>query len=433
MNPALTLSFVGLLVVAFLIDFSPVLRARAQHAAWTGHNRSIDEFTVVIPLYGDIRYLSNVDRIRRYGHRVLVSTTTTESPEFYRALGKLAARHGFQVLRTDVPRSRRYLCPALVKAGIDATGTPFVMRLDADTLPYGDLHQLFGAFITAGYDVASLRTLPSRHDTVLERLQDLEYSIAMDIRRGYPWLTSGAGYLGKTAVLRTVLATHTLFSYGEDIELGKLARMMRFRVGHIPFRLYTDVPATPWRWLRQRIVWAAGSFRHDVVNAHRYSWRHPSYFLYNTVILFLLSPLRWYSVIAVPWSVPLIVVAYWLFLFTVFWRRRSVILLLFPLYTLVQVMVLTPLGVVAYLATAARSRTVGLIRVRQRPVATPPVRAVAVRRYRDDDVAPSAALAASLEQYVPEEGGRRLVRNEETVAIADRRRPRPLNPRAPSR
>jgi hypothetical protein len=61
------------------------------------------------------------------------------------------------------------------------------------------------------------------------------------------------------------------------------------------------------------------------------------------------------------------------------------------------------------------------------------VRAVAVRRYRDDDVAPSAALAASLEQYVPEEGGRRLVRNEETVAIADRRRPRPLNPRAPSR
>jgi hypothetical protein len=432
MNPQV-LSVVGLLVVAFLIDFSPVLRARGKRAIPPAHDRSCDEFTVVIPLYGDIRYLSNVEQISRYGHRVLLSTTTAESPEFYRALKKLSSRYGFQVLRTDVSRYGGYFCPALVKAGIDAAGTPFAMRLDADTVPHGDLHTLFGGFVAAGYDVASLRTVPSRRDTVLERLQDIEYSIAMDIRRGYPWLTSGAGYLGKTAVLRTVLATHTLFSYGEDIELGKLARMMRFRVGHIPFRLDTDVPATPRPWLRQRIVWAAGAFRHDVVNAHRYSWRHPSYFLFNTVILYLAAPLRWYSVVAVPWSVPLIMVAYWLFLFAVFWRRRSWVLLLFPLYALVQVMVLTPLGVVAYLGAALRVRTVGFIRVRRRPIATTAVRAVAIRRYRDDGVAPSAALAASLEQYVPAQGGQHVVLNEETVAIADRRRPRPVNPAPPSR
>jgi hypothetical protein len=99
-------------------------------------------------------------------------------------------------------------------------------------------------------------------------------------------------------------------------------------------------------------------------------------------------------------------------------------LLLFPIYTLVQVMVLTPLGVFEYLTTALRIKAAGLIRSRRRPVAAPVVREVAVRRYRDDDVPPSRALAESLQQFPPEQGGKRVVRNDVTVAIARSRVPK---------
>jgi hypothetical protein len=59
----------------------------------------------------------------------------------------------------------------------------------------------------------------------------------------YPWLTSGAGMVGKRDVLVSIMNNHSLFFNGGDIEIGKLDDMMGYKVGYIPMVFYTDVPA----------------------------------------------------------------------------------------------------------------------------------------------------------------------------------------------
>ncbi|GIJ70383.1 hypothetical protein Voc01_053000 [Virgisporangium ochraceum] len=420
----LQLQLLTLLVVAFFIDFSPVIRARQRRKHWTGTANRNDDFTIVIPIYGKVSYLTNAPHLRRYGSRVLLSTTTREKPEFYADLDRIADEYGFQILRSDIPRKRAHLCPALTKAGVDATHTAYVMRLDADTVPEGDLDELVAVFAGSELAVTSLRTLPSRAQTVVEKLQSIEYEISMDMRFDFSWLTSGAGFLGRTSVLKTVFHSHTLFDSGEDVEFGKLAKLMRFTVGHIPFVLRTDVPDTFAKWFRQRIVWEAGNFRHQIVNFYRYNWRRPTYFLYYTVILYLMTPLRWYAAVKSPEYLLVIIGAYWLFTYVMFWRQRSWALLLFPIYSLVSVMVITPLGIWKYLRIAATARMVGRISIRRRRHRQAPVHARVIapaRRIRTESAEPSDALRDAMANGAnvpPVDRGRHRVRNDETVLIS---------------
>ena len=64
-----------------------------------------EDFSVLVPIYGNVKYLQNADYLRPYGDRVVLCTTSGESEEFYRDLEDIAIRYGFRIFRSEyVPR-----------------------------------------------------------------------------------------------------------------------------------------------------------------------------------------------------------------------------------------------------------------------------------------------------------------------------------------
>ena len=97
--------------------------------------------------------------------------------------------------------------------------------IDADTTSVEPLQRLVGAMRARGLDVASVRLVPSNGKrSILTRLQSYEYRLAMRLRIIAPWLVSGACHAGRTSVVREIMARHSLFFQGNDVELGVLVR-----------------------------------------------------------------------------------------------------------------------------------------------------------------------------------------------------------------
>jgi hypothetical protein len=61
---------------------------------------SRDDFQILIPIYGSVCYLENVEYLRPYSDRVILCTTSGESIDFYRELSAIASRHNFQMYRS---------------------------------------------------------------------------------------------------------------------------------------------------------------------------------------------------------------------------------------------------------------------------------------------------------------------------------------------
>jgi hypothetical protein len=97
---------------------------------------------------------------------------------------------------------------------LDQLKAKYVIFLDADTTCKSDLSLLAGAMERDNLDLASLRVIPSKKETVTENLQAIEYHIAMKSRRIYTWLTSGAAMIGKRKSLIKIMDKHSLFFNG---------------------------------------------------------------------------------------------------------------------------------------------------------------------------------------------------------------------------
>jgi hypothetical protein len=352
---------------------------------------SCDDYTILVPIFGNVGYLKNVDFLAPYGDKVVLCTTSKETPEFEQALQGIADRHRFRIFKSHVARASargrpspwKLLSRTLNQRGDSAVtaGTArdeiirdsfarirstFTIFLDGDTTAAQDFGILAGLAKSSNFDVASVRVLASRTDTLAEKLQAVEYEAAMNSRMVYPWLTSGACLIGKTRVLQSIMHHHSLFFSGGDIEVGKLAKMLKYRVGHVPFELYTDVPQTFRAWFRQRMAWCGGGFRHAIVNSHRYNWRHPFYYVYTTIIVYALTPLRWYELLAHPHVLLIVIPVYWAITIMINWGKLRWYLALHPFYCLVQVMVIVPLGAYTYFKMVKHSRNIGHIRLRPR-------------------------------------------------------------------
>jgi Glycosyl transferase family group 2 len=372
-----------------LVDFVTPLRARFKRlpeARQAGTFTCTHDFTVLVPIFGDASYLRNTEYLSQYGDRVVLCTTTHESDQFNAELGAIATEHGFRIFRSQVSEASKHhpnpwrlfrrtlerrqetnlevARDEIVRDSFAAVDSRYTIFLDGDTTSPFDFELLVRAMEAQELDVASVRVLPSQQTTIMERLQGLEYRMAMDARRVYPWLTSGACMAAKTYCLKRVMLNHSLFFSGGDIEVGKLARILRFKVGHIPFVLYTDVPSTFRGWFGQRTAWFSGGFRHAIVNALSYAWRHPIYFAYTTLIVYAFTPLRLFEMIKHPWMLPVVILIYWALLALLTGRRWQWVYLLFPLYAMCQVMVLVPLGAARYAYIAWRSRNPGVIKLR---------------------------------------------------------------------
>jgi cellulose synthase/poly-beta-1,6-N-acetylglucosamine synthase-like glycosyltransferase len=104
---------------------------------------------------------------------------------------------------------------------------------------------------------------------VVTKLQALEYRMAMLCRHFRPWLTSGACFLARTDALREIMARHSAWTPGEDIETGRTALALRMRIRHLDMVVHTDAPDSWSALVRQRRLWWAGTFRHWWINVDR--------------------------------------------------------------------------------------------------------------------------------------------------------------------
>lgn len=345
----------------------------------------------MVPIFGHIRYLRNVEFLRQYGRRVILCTTTKETKEFNTAIEHLAHEHGFKIFRSDIPLASKRHKPnpwrlftntlnaaveqeinkevardEIIRDSFVAVDSEYCIFIDGDTVAKESFDKLIGLMKEKDYDVASVRVLASRSKTVMEKLQSLEYELAMDARKIYPWLTSGAGVVTRAKTIKQIMSHHSLFFSGGDIEIGKLANMLKCRVGHLHFEFYTDVPATFGAWFKQRVAWFGGGFRHAIVNFNKETWKHPMFFFYTTILVYGTTPLRWYEIIKHPYMLLLVILVYWILVFLFHWKKIGWFFLLFPFYALLQVMVLVPIGMFSYLRMAYVARNAGIIKLRSK-------------------------------------------------------------------
>jgi hypothetical protein len=362
------------LAIVALIDFVPRVFLLAKKAVEPEKSRRrIPRYFIMPTVYGNISYLQNIQFLRKYADKVVICTSKYETPEFYKALRAVCRKHGFRYITADLPKVNgipiknaytiykgAFANLRKLKARKD---TPCLL-IDADTYSNDNVNDLIRTFIAYGLDIASLRCEVATPRTTIERLQAFEYTLAMDNRRMDPWLTSGACNLARAGVFRHVFSKHSHFFAGGDIEIGKLARVMGYRLRHIRFVFFTAAPDTLKGWFNQRIIWFAGGVRHHVVNIASYGWYHFFMLFYNSLLIYLLLPLRWIELLNYPFTLGVLIVLSWIYTGILIagkmaWRPAY---LLLPFYAFVQSMVILPLGFVRYAKLAWRQRSFGLLR-----------------------------------------------------------------------
>ena len=354
------------------IDVVGAVRARYAAPAPTD-GVTCEDFNVIVPIYGSIGYLQNVEYLSAYGDRVVLCTTGSETPEFMAALERIAAANGFRVFvghperrsrrgRRDTGGTTR---DRLVRDVLQTLDRPYTVCIDADTVTHRPLDELVGCVEREGYDFVSVPLEPANRKGLLARLQVHEYRLAMALRRVVPWLVSGGCHAGRTAAMARVMSRHSLFFQGNDVEAGLIAETLGYRVGHIPFAVPTIVPSTPRSWFRQRLAWAGGEFRLFVVNV-RIIRRHPFIWTYGLAISFVGVLFRWFTVVTVPAALVTVLVVYEVLLLALLWRQRDLWLLAMPLYTAFNSLVLIVLAPPSYLRMALTSRNAGIILAKRR-------------------------------------------------------------------
>jgi cellulose synthase/poly-beta-1,6-N-acetylglucosamine synthase-like glycosyltransferase len=358
-------------LLAVGIDLVAGIRShRYRQVTFGGEYRS-DNFEILVPIYGDARYLTNISYLAQYAERVILCTTSGETAAFYGSLERIATAHGFRIFRSDyvAPSSKgkrktggtirdRVIRDAL----IDIVTAQYVVCIDADTTTVNPLSELVGELVYRGDDLASIQLVPQEKGPGLVQLQRFEYRLAMRLRFLMPWLVSGACHVGTSEALRAIMKQHSLFFQGNDVETGLLGERLGYKVTHIPFEVPTEVPTNLKSWWRQRLAWAGGEFRLFVMNI-RFGIHHPFFWLYGLVVVIALFALRWVAILTPNWALLVAGLLYVGAVFCLHWRHRNWWLLLMPLYTLLTSLVLVPLGIIWYFVMAVPERNFGIIKL----------------------------------------------------------------------
>lgn len=338
-----------------------------------GH--SCDDFTVLVPIYGHVRYLANVGYLAQCSGDVVLCTTSGESEEFYESLEGIASFHGFQVFRSryapplagkrrtgGVIRDR-VVRDALEQLSVAGKIRTFTVCIDADTTSVRPLSELVGELNASGRDFASVDLVPQSKGPLIVQMQRHEYRASMRLRYLMPWLLSGACHVGRSDVFRRVMATHSLFFQGNDMETGILADGLDYTSIHLPFKVDTEVPSRLRDWWRQRIAWGGGEFRIFIIN-FRLIWRHPILWLYGSVVTIGMVGMRWYGMLTTGTAVLNVFALYYVAMVWINWRDRNWWLLLQPFYAVFNSMVFPAIGIFWFFVMAIPERNFGIIRVK---------------------------------------------------------------------
>lgn len=372
MSETLALIMLTVAVVA-LVDYIPRLFTAARRAISVKHGYGqVPDYLIMPTVYGNISYLQNVSFLKKYADKVVICTSKYETPEFYADLRRACRKYGFRYIRADVPivkgqpvKNAYTIYKGAFKnfSRLGARKNTPCLLLDADTYAKANVNNLIRTFIKHDLDIASLRCEAHDPKKIIEVLQAFEYRLAMDNRRMDPWLTSGACNIAKAHVYKEIFSRHSDFFAGGDIEIGKLAQVRGYKLRHLLFTFYTAVPDTFKDWYRQRIIWYAGGFRHHITNIAGFGWHHFFMLFYNSLIIYLLLPLRWLEIISFPLTMVFLIALSWIYTWILIlgrgWRPAY---LLLPAYSLVQSMIIIPVGLVRYVKLAIKQRSLGLLK-----------------------------------------------------------------------
>jgi cellulose synthase/poly-beta-1,6-N-acetylglucosamine synthase-like glycosyltransferase len=334
-------------------------------AIWRGwvldtDDESSDDYTVVVPVYGDPRYFEIGDALEPIRDHVVLALEVT--PPAMAAFADEMESDGWRVHRVRLDRN---VGPdTMVKAVLEdgAVETSWTIRIDADSYAVDDFGKAIAAAERAQAEFCSVKCLVSRPKTLCERLQAVEYAMAMRTRHFRPWMTSGACIIATTDAYKAALGLHSLNfgTCGGDIETGRAAHHLRMRIRHIDFVIYTKAPES-WRALyRQRVVWWAAGFRSTIVNIDT-AVRLPLFLAYFGICVWLTFAWKWDVARSVESLklLPVLIVCYTAICVFTNWPVRSRWMILFPYYSLLQVLLMPIPGALWCLKYMLVNRTSG--------------------------------------------------------------------------
>jgi cellulose synthase/poly-beta-1,6-N-acetylglucosamine synthase-like glycosyltransferase len=313
------------------------------------------DYTLVVPIFGDPRYFRNGDYLDRFRDQALLAVNV-DSPKMTQFVADLREA-GWRVHVSRL--TGRVSCPEIVLDALRSVDTEYVIRIDGDTVSHEDPGRAVAAARAAGADLCSVKIAVSRRITLIEKLQAVEYDMSMLGRHNRAWMTSGACMIARTSSLRGILASHSFWFPGEDIETGVIAKHFRLSVRHVDMRFFTDAPETFRAWLRQRRMWWSGSFRMAFVNADQ-TLRFPLTFAYTVCVVWLLWAAKLHELLDVRHLaavLPFVLLLYTGVCFFSNWSVRSRWMVLYPYYALFQALVLPVFGAFYYFWLWFRRRT----------------------------------------------------------------------------
>ncbi len=243
--------------------------------------------------------------------------------------------------------------------------TKYIIFLDDDTYSKKDYGLLVGTLDKEKGDISSVQCFPSNVTNTIERLQDIEYRVAMLGRQNRRWITSGACICAKTSSMKKILNNHSGYRDGGDIEIGLLSKKMGMKYIHTNFEVFTEIPSTIGGWFSQRRKWMGGNFRHTTMNLFS-GGRDGVYLIYFFILLWTHIFVRYYLLYRFPITFGVIMICYipvtlvsnlkiWKSIF-----RKE--LLLYPLYALFQIMFISIFGIYSYIFVAIRQKNYGFIK-----------------------------------------------------------------------
>ena len=352
MSQVMLILAIGL--VAF--DFQNLLSWWGGRTVKPGVDTS-DDFTIIVPLFGHPRYFDRRAQLLRYQPNVLVALEV--GTPLMAAFAEELESEGWRVNRIVMESPNPAL---LVRACLPAVTTTYTLRLDADTSVGDDIAQAVAAVEAAGADLCSIKCAVANRTNAVTKFQALEYRMAMLARHFRPWLTSGACFLGRTDALIRIMNLHSLWTPGEDIETGRTALALRMRIRHVDIVVETDAPDTWAALFRQRRLWWAGTFRHWWINMDRNLLQLPVLTAYYLAAIWVSLYFKWWTLISLHeliYTMPLVIVSYVVVTAISNVQVLSPWMLVFPFYSLAQVLVMPPIGAAFYFVVAWRRRSVG--------------------------------------------------------------------------
>lgn len=335
-------------VCLFLFDFQNVI-AWWRGKTLEGLDDRSDDFTILVPVYGDPRYFESRESLARWKANVLV-VVDTGGPAMAGFADELRA-DGWRVVTCEIDAPSP---PKMLDLALPHVTTGLALRMDADTRSYEDIGRYAAAMLRDGADVCSVKVVVAQPRTLAQRMQALEYQMAMLSRHFRPWLTSGACFFGTTDAMRLIYQHHSMWFPGEDIEVGRVAHALKMRVRHLDMTVETDAPASWLGLFRQRRLWWAGSFRHTIVNLDRNALHLPVWTVYYLALVWVGVFFKWESLLGYLHPFVLLKSLAWLFaVYTVVtvianWQVRSWRMILFPPYALAQAILMPTVGSAYY-------------------------------------------------------------------------------------